>query len=113
MAMDVLPAGNIRFVGEQEGAVERELKDRLAKLFEVNKHVLRAYLANVDYQDVTPIGVALCLHSTTGEDLDLVQQIRTIFAAMFNSDQHLDVLFLSQMQEERLKEVCSPFYISG
>jgi len=53
----------LRFLGEQDGVPERELKDRLVKFFQCDQSILTAYLARVAYTDPSPLVVALCLRS--------------------------------------------------
>lgn len=53
----------IRFIAEQDGPVEQDLKRRLTELFEDHKTVSKACLAVVDYGTPTTISVALCLRA--------------------------------------------------
>jgi hypothetical protein len=100
----------LRFLGEQGGVPERELKDRLVKFFQCDQTILRAYLARVAYSDVSPPVVGLCLHSEFGPDREVVNKIGKIFASMFGSHEHLDIIFLDDKQEYELATVCSPFF---
>lgn len=100
----------LRFLGEQDGVPERELKDRLIKFFQVDQSILRAYLARVAYSDPSPLVVALCLRSEFGPDRVVVEKIGKIFASMFGSHEHLDIIFLDGQQEHELAKVCSPFF---
>ena len=43
----------------------------------------------------------------------LLERVRAIFAEMFNSQEHLDVLFMRDDQEQQLRSVCGPFYESS
>jgi hypothetical protein len=104
---------NIRFFGEKDGSSERELKQKLAHLFERTSDIQNAYLAIVDYQDGQPPSVVLHLEWTVGEDHELVGQISKIFSVMFSIDEHLDMLFLNESQKAELDNVCLPFYIFG
>ena len=74
----------IRFIAEQDGPVEQDLKRRLTELFEDHKTVSKAYLAVVDYGTPTTINVALCLRAFTSPDESLVQSISTVFASIFS-----------------------------
>lgn len=103
---------NIRFVGEQDGPSERELKHQFVQLFSTIEYIRVAYLAIADYQSGSPPSVVLCLHLDRGEDAGLVETLGKIFNAMFNVDEHLDVLFIDDEDEARLKTVCLPFYRS-
>jgi hypothetical protein len=102
----------IRFVGEQDGVPERELKERVAPLLVGSGAVERAYLARVAYGSSSPEVVALCLRATRPEDA-LLGEIGVVFASMFGRDQHLDMLFIDGDQDRELARVCPPFYKAG
>jgi len=40
----------------------------------------------------------------------VVEKIGKIFASMFGSHEHLDIIFLDGQQEHELAKVCSPFF---
>ena len=105
----VVPA--LRFVGEQDGPPERELKARLVEVFRLDSRVARAYLARVEYGDGSGMHIALCLSSSfAGFDQALVREIGGVFASLFGSHEHLDTVFLREEQEETLTQVCRAFY---
>jgi type III secretion system (T3SS) SseB-like protein len=104
---------NIRFIGEKDGPTERELKETLGTIFSTIKDVQRAYLATVDYLDEQPPSVMLCLCTAHGDSVELVTKIQEIFTPMFSSNEHLDVCFITEMEEIRLMGVCRPFYIGA
>jgi hypothetical protein len=100
----------IRFLGEQDGSPERELKSHIAALLKGEPSVHRAYLARLLY-DCEPLWhVALCIAAKNQNAHELNERIGRVFAAIFRRDVHLDVLFLSNQQEELLSNVCRPFY---
>lgn len=98
----------VRFLGEQDGKPERVLKGRLAESFKLRGEVQRAYLARVISGDQA--GVALCIKARDGADPSLVRQVGSVFASIFAKQAHLDILFLSESQEQALRNVCAPFY---
>lgn len=98
----------IRFVGEQDGVSERELKAKLVALLERRPQVDRAYLAQVVYADAPSGVVALCLAGP--QDPDLISDIGREFRKQFASGVHLDILFVSDEQELKLMQVCTPFF---
>lgn len=102
----------LRFIGEQDGLPERELKERLAEFFKHDQSVRAAYLARVSYGDPSPVSVALCLRTQFGADPGMAEKIGRIFASMFGSHEHLDMVFLSPEQEAMLAKVCAPFFNS-
>jgi hypothetical protein len=99
-----------RFVGEQDGPPERELKERLVEFFRRDQSVQIAYLARVVYGDQIAVGVALCLRTQFGPDRGLAEKIGRIFASMFGSHEHLDMVFLTSEQEAALAKTCRPFF---
>ncbi len=99
---------NIRFLREQDGEPERLLKARLVESFKHRDEVQRAYLAQISSDNQS--GVALCLRTRHGPDLNILREVGAIFARLFGRQEHLDILFLKETQESVLKKVCSPFY---
>ena len=100
----------ITFVGEQDGRPERDLKSRFTTILRGEVSISRAYLAKADYGDDTGINVVLCVRSSSGEYPTLNPKIGAVFAEMFGSREHLDLLFIRADQEEQLAKVCHPFY---
>jgi hypothetical protein len=102
----------IRFLGEQDGPPERELKAKLKDLFQLDQSVNTAYLAKVVYGEESHVSVALCLKIRFKTDRGLMEEVGKIFASMFGQQEHLDIVFLSDDQESELTTVCPPFFIS-
>jgi hypothetical protein len=100
----------LRFIGEQDGVPERQLKSRLVELFQQDQSVVVAYLANVAYGDQSLANVTLCLRRQFGPDSGLAEKIGNIFAKMFGRHEHLDIIFLDPGSQSELIRVCSPFY---
>ena len=107
-----LQVPQLRFLGEQDGPPERELKFRLAQFFQSDQRVATAYLARVAYGGES-FAVALCLRARFGPDRSLVENVGKIFASIFGGHEHLDIIFLSEMQEAELAIVCKPFFQAG
>jgi hypothetical protein len=103
-------APTIRFVGEQDGPPERDLKAHIADLLRNELEVDRAYLARVQYDDTPSWSVAPCLAATKPDIPTINERIGRLFAAIFANDMHLDILYLSTAQEEELTKVCTSFY---
>lgn len=99
----------IRFLGEQDGSPERELKGALVKFFAKDGCVEAAYLARVAYEN-TSQSVALCIRSRFGEDPALAGEVGRIFSGLFGAHEHLDIVFVSEPQERELQRVCCPFF---
>lgn len=100
----------VRFVGEQDGLPEREFKERLANFFQRDGSVKSAYLAQVVYHELSPMSVALCLRTQFGPDPGLAEKVGRIFASMFGGHEHLDIVFLNDVQEAELAKKCSRFF---
>jgi hypothetical protein len=100
--------GCIRFVCEQDGLPERDLKAALIPELRRSGSVQRAYLARVQYGDDNPMDVALCIRGP--EDPELVRRVCARFAELFNTEVYLDILFLSDIQEDELARICKSFY---
>lgn len=103
-------APQVVFLGEQDGAPERELKSRLAQLFAAEQSVSRAYLARVAYGDSPAKSVTLCLRAKAASDKGVVERVGEIFASMFGRHEHLDTMFISDVQEGELAKCCRPFF---
>jgi hypothetical protein len=108
-----LQRSQVRFIAEQDGPIEQALKRTLIEVFHNNKTVTGAYLAAIDYGELTTYSVALCLRALSSPDRALMERIGSVFASLFSSEEHLDILFLSDEQEKNLLMVCRAFYESG
>jgi hypothetical protein len=100
----------ILFLGEQDGAIERELKAELSNCLVAEGCVSSAYLAQVSYRDAPGQHVALCLRGQGPDAARLIARIEAIFRRRFNATQHLDIVFLSKAQMSEIKRVATPFY---
>jgi hypothetical protein len=96
----------VTFVGEQDGAVERDFKNRVS--LALQGRVKAAFLARVVYPENSESSVALCL-TANSEEAGLVEETAAIFKGMFGAHEHLDIVFLRPPQELELRRVCSPF----
>jgi hypothetical protein len=99
---------DIHFLREQDGEPERLLKAQLVESFRHRDEVQRAYLAQISSDNQS--GVALCLRTRHGPDLNILREVGAIFARLFGRQEHLDILFLKETQESVLRNVCNPFY---
>lgn len=100
----------LRFIGEQDGPSERELKERLTDFFQHDQSVRAAYLARASYGESSQVSVALCLRTQFGADPGMAEKIGRIFASMFGGQQRLDIIFPTTEQETALAKVCAPFF---
>lgn len=100
----------IDFVGQQVGPVEDDLKSAFRQVLGTTPTAQSAYLARIYRGKAPQASVAVCVRSTTGMDLKLEERLLEIFRARFRGDQRLDILFVLEGEEARLREVCPPFY---
>jgi|HubBroStandDraft_3_1064219.scaffolds.fasta_scaffold175947_2 hypothetical protein len=103
----------IYFLGEQDGSPERELKEQLAALFGRAQWVRTAYLARVTYEKMGRVNVALCVRGQPGQGRVFAERVGSIFASIFGSHEHLDIIWLVPEQEAALMQVCQPFFQAG
>lgn len=101
---------DIRFLGEQDGLPEQEIKARWQLILATFPNVLRAYLAIVSFERSQSYQVALCIWSKLGDDPRLIDALAKPFREMFNSAAPLDIMFLNAAQESEIKRVCRAFY---
>ena len=101
---------DIRFLGEQDGLPEQEIKARWKPILASFPDILRAYLAIVSFDGSQTYQVALCIRSRTSDDLRLVDALAQPFREMFNNATPLDIMFLNETEEEQVKSVCRAFY---
>jgi hypothetical protein len=101
---------NIVFTGEQNGPFEDVLKQKLADIFGRARIVSRSYLARATVDDGQDVHVILCLRAKEEASQDLVAEIGSVFATIFNANEHLDIVFLGRAEEEKLARVCRPFF---
>ncbi len=102
----------LRFLGEQDGPPERELKCRLSEFFERDENINTAYLARVAYGGES-FAVALCLRARSGPEPALAENVGKIFAFTFGSHENLDIILLTETQEAEMLRVCEPFFERG
>lgn len=99
----------IEFLGEQDGPSERELKTLLQTEFRRFPAIRRAYLARIGFAPGAAASVALCVAPSSKVDHAIVEAVSRVFASLFSSDAHLDVVFPDEEQETDLQRVCKSF----
>jgi hypothetical protein len=103
-------ATGITFIGEQDGAHERRLKEAISVLLDLNATVVRAYLVRVRNSAAGGIVLGLLTHDEK-ESGKLALQMDRAFGALFNTEAHLDVVFLDDEGDARIRKACPPFYV--
>jgi hypothetical protein len=104
----------IAFVGEQDGPVEQELKKHWKVTLSDIPDIVSAYLARATYGAEPVQNVVLCLYSKCGANAEIAARLQQPFiAAGFSVAEKLDIVFLSEDQNLRVRQCCAPFYVAG
>jgi hypothetical protein len=104
-------AGSVRFVCEQDGVGERTLKNAVSARLEAAGIVGRAYLMRVDYGNGDEFNVALCLRVLSGDARVATETASRTFHQLFSTEEHLDVLVLTEEQEQVVQSVAKGFRV--
>jgi hypothetical protein len=103
-------ASSTTFINEQDGAHEQRLKEAITVLLDLNATVARAYLVRASHDGTTGrIMLGLVTHDKK-ESGKLALQMDRAFGALFNTEAHLDVVFLDDESDAKICKVCRPFY---
>ena len=102
----------VHYIREQDGAPERNLKAELSKVFDSYAGITKAYLVQVKYDESAETSVSLCLQSTARE-MKLVDEMRGAFKSRFRLGEHLDIMFVTPAETQRIEAVCPPFFKRG
>ncbi len=111
--LEVFTAEKIFFLGEQDGFIEREFKNQIVSIFASIAGDIRVYLARVRYshEGRERFNVALCIGTSWKVPQEVTRGVLSVFEGMFRKDEHLDVVILSDQQEQDLSLVCRPFLV--
>ena len=98
------------FIGEQDGAHEQRLKEAISVLLDLSATVARAYLVRANAGGITGgVTLGLVTHDKK-ESGKLALQMDRAFGALFNTEAHLDVVFLDDEADALVRQSCRPFY---
>jgi hypothetical protein len=98
------------FTGEQDGAREQRLKEAISVLLDLSATVTRAYLVRAGTDGITGgVMLGLVTHDKK-ESGKLALQMDRAFGALFNTEAHLDVVFLDDEADAQIRRTCPPFY---
>lgn len=103
---------SLRFLCEQDGPAEQQIKAQWLPILEGDPHIRRAFLVRAQYADQTE-HVILALSSTGGSDAALMDALRIPYTAIFRDDCPLDMAFINEAQQSHLEKVCRPFYTAS
>ena len=107
---DEMQVPQVIFLAEQDGPTERELKEQLVQFFVSSSAMKSAYLARISYDRSSAPVVALCLRAEAAQNHFVTEDVGSIFSSMFATAEHLDIVFLDELQEIELLKVCRPFF---
>ncbi|MGA2998268.1 hypothetical protein [Bradyrhizobium sp.] len=100
----------VGFIGERDGAHELRLKEAISVLLDLSATVARAYLVRANTGGIAGgVMLGLVTHDKK-ESGKLALQMDRVFGALFNTEAHLDVVFLDDEGDARIRESCLPFY---
>jgi hypothetical protein len=100
----------LRFVAEQDGDVERELKAKWIAILSRHKGVTRAFLARASSGERAEPSVMLCICPRSAQDHALVQELAGPVRQTLSTDHHLDIVFLNSRDEAEVSRVAQPFF---
>ena len=100
----------VSFIGEQDGTREQRLKEAISVLLDLSATVARAYLVRASTDGIAGgVMLGLMTHDKK-ESGKLALQMDRAFGALFNTEAHLDVVFLDDEGDARIRKTCPPFY---
>ncbi len=100
----------VSFTGEQDGTHELRLKEAISVLLDLSAAVARAYLVRTGTDGISGgVMLGLVTHDKK-ESGKLALQMDRAFGALFNTEAHLEVVFLDDEGDARIRKTCAPFY---
>lgn len=96
------------FIGQQIGVAADTLNAEFREALSGFPQVERAYFCRLRYLGEEKVGAALCIVSSTLEDIGVIGTLADVIRT--NLASHMDILFLSPAQERDLAKVCQPFF---
>src|SRR5262249_34873928 len=99
-----------QFIGQQDGIAADILQEDFREELSAFPQVERAYFCKVSVAGDDHAGAALCLVSSAGEDLAVIESLAGAIRKNLSQGFHIDILFLTATLESRLQAVCRPFY---
>jgi len=101
----------VRYWGNQTGPREAEFKSQLRTFFSSCPEIQTAYLAKMGKNDDPPSTTALCLRALYDPNIvPLNTRIGEVYAALFNWDESMKIIYLTEPAERVIETVCTPFY---
>lgn len=97
---------------EQDGEVERRVKERWVQMFRLAPPIRRAFLAKATRPGETDPGVLLVLISRDPPDAELLQSIERIAVADLPAELRFETLWLKPGEFAPIERVCTAFYFA-
>jgi SseB protein C-terminal domain len=119
--MDVLNSGIQRFFHkpasfqsvqseERAGQLQDKLYGLFLGMYSMGiEDVKRAYLADVQYEGITDARLAICLIADRSTAEQTTSEIAKVYENICKAGE-LDVLFVSEEQEQQVRATCNPFF---
>ena len=108
--LDQFSSTGITFMGDQDGRHERRLKEAITVLLDLDTTVARAYLLRASYAGETGRAMLVLLTDDRKQNGPLALRMDRVFGALLNTEMHLDVVFLDDEADARIRKSCVPFY---
>jgi len=100
----------VAFIGERDRAREQRLKEAISVLLDLSATVARAYLVRASTDGTSGnVTLGLVTHDKKASGT-LASQMDRVFGALFNTERHLDVVFLDDESDAQIRKTCPPFY---
>jgi hypothetical protein len=109
---DILHMPSVEFIAEQKGSFENQIKDSLVPVLKMHSQIHRAYLVAVRYAEGNT-GVALCIESETGASEQIVKDVANTFRKNAGPNVVLDIIFLTDEQRPRVRNLAQAFYVAS
>jgi len=89
----------------------RSWENRMVRLRGNLRMFFQIYSKRVTY-DKQEENVALCLKTSPDvQEQKVMTRIAEIFSGMFNRNEQLDIVFLTEKNQKQIAEVCPPFFV--
>lgn len=109
IAEQIIDSKNLKFLCEQKGTVETELKNILKTYFQTAPSVKNAFLIRGEHSKTEPC-VLLCLDMDLKFKENILTNVAKIFSNIFVRDQFLDILIINKNQKHEIQKIAKPFY---
>lgn len=111
--MNTFKNKDINYISEQDGATEHDFKIKITDMLNKEKIKVSAYLITIQYgNNSNKYSTAICYNSNIENHESLLNNTQNIFYNMFSTNEFLDIIFLDNSYEEKVRKIACPFFIS-